>query len=89
MEEKAYEEAFRAAMLEAYAPAAEMQRLAAKPVLTQDEVSTLYGVSVSALEKMRAANRGPAYVSLGRKIMYSPAAIQKWLEIQTVQPRNI
>lgn len=80
----------REAVREAYAPAAEMQMLAAKPALTQEEVATLYGMSVSALEKMRASNRGPEYVQLGpRKIVYTPAAIQKWLDVQTVTPRHV
>ena len=77
------------AVREAYAPAAEVQRLAAKPVLSQEEVSILYGVSVSSLEKMRADNRGPAYINLGRKILYTTSAIQAWLDAQTIQPRAI
>lgn len=79
----------REVMRETYAHAAELHELAAKPALSPDEVSKLYGISVSSLEKMRADNRGPAYVNLGRKILYSAKAIQKWLDAQTIEPRNI
>lgn len=61
------------AIREAYAPAAEAQRLAAKSTLAQEEVSALYGLSVSMLEKMRADNRGPAcIINLGRNILCGP-----------------
>ena len=77
------------AVREAYAGAAEAQRLAALPVLTPAEVSRLYGLSVPYLEKLRADNRGPAYVNLGRKILYTTKAIQAWMDAQTVEPRAI
>ena len=78
------------AIKEAYAQAALVQRLAAKPTLTPDEVSAVYGLSVPYLAKMRAENRGPEYVMLGtRKIVYTQKAIEKWMRVQTVTPRNV
>lgn len=79
------------AMKEAMAPAVEMQRLSAKPVLTPSEVETLFGITVSTLEKMRMENRGPAYSQLSRKgkVLYSRASIDAWIALQAVQPRAI
>ncbi len=79
----------RDAVTQAYAQAAEMQRLAHKAALSPEEVSTVYGLSVSYLEKLRADNRGPEYVALGRKIVYTPKAIEKWMAAQTVTPRYV
>lgn len=79
------------AMIEAMSPAVEMQKLAAKPVLTPSEVATLFGIPVSTLEKMRMENRGPAYSQLSRKgkVLYSRASIDAWIALQAVQPRAI
>ena len=55
------------------------------------EVLKLYGIAESTLEKMRAANRGPAYSQLTAKgkILYSRKAIDTWFEIQAITPRAI
>ena len=77
------------ALREAYAPAAEAQRLAALPVLSPAEVAQLYGLSVPFLQRLRAENRGPANVNLGKKIVYTAKAIQSWMDQQTIEPRAI
>lgn len=79
------------AMIEAMAPAVEIQCLSAKPVLTPAEVEKLFGIPVSTLEKMRMENRGPAYSQLSRKgkVLYSRASIDAWIALQAVQPRAI
>lgn len=70
----------RKAIAEVLAPAAEMQRLSHKAVLTPAEVAILYGITVSTLEKMRGENRGPAYSQLARngKVLYSRQSIDAW-----------
>lgn len=81
----------RKAILEAMAPAVEMQKLAHKATLSPAEVAMLYGIAASTLEKMRAENRGPAYTQLARagKILYTRQSIDAWLATQTIQPRAV
>lgn len=79
------------AITEAMAPAVEMQTLSHKATLTTEEVSKLYGISVSMLNNMRMQNRGPAYSQLAKngKVLYSRQSIDAWLAMQTVQPRAV
>ena len=81
----------RQAILEAMAPAVEMQRLAHKAMLTTEEVAHLYGISAHMLAVMRTQNRGPAYSQLakGGKVLYSRQSIDDWLAAQAVQPRAV
>lgn len=85
------EEQIREAIQSAFAEAAELQKLAVKPMLTPSEVSKLYGIAESTLEKMRSANRGPAYSQLTAKgkVLYSRQSIDTWLEIQRITPRAV
>ena len=68
--------------------AAYLQGLSVKPVLTPAEVQSLYGISTSSLEKMRASNRGPAYVQLAKRgsVLYTRKALDNWLDVQTIKP---
>ena len=79
------------AIAEVLAPAAEMQRLSHKAMLTTDEVAQLYGISAHMLSVMRTQNRGPAYSQLakGGKVLYSRQSIDDWLAAQAVQPRAV
>lgn len=81
----------RQAILEAMAPAVEMQRLAHKAMLSPADVATLYGISEESLKKMRAENRGPAYSQLakGGKVLYTRQSLDVWLAAQAVQPRAV
>lgn len=85
------DEQIREAIQSAFAEAAELQKLAVKPMLTPSEVNRLYGIAESTLEKMRAANRGPAYSQLTAKgkVLYSRKAIDSWLEVQSITPRAV
>ena len=51
-------------------------RLALRP----DEVSKLYGVSPSQLQKYRLRGDGPPYFKLShRMVLYRPADVETWL----------
>lgn len=75
----------------AFAPAVEMHRLASKQALSPAEVQKLYGITETRLEKLRAEGRGPQYTQLAERgtILYTPAAIQKWLSMNSVTPRAV
>ena len=38
------------------------------------------GLSASFLNKLRCAGGGPAYVKLGRRVLYPNAELDRWLE---------
>jgi predicted DNA-binding transcriptional regulator AlpA len=54
------------------------QHLDFSPLLTAKEVATRLKVSLSWLAKARMRGDGPAYISVGRSIRYSEAALIQW-----------
>ena len=38
------------------------------------------GLSASFLNKLRCTGGGPAYVKLGRRVLYSQSELDRWLE---------
>lgn len=44
-----------------------------------------YGTSVDVLANWRSQGKGPAYVKLGRKVMYRESDVLAWERAQTVQ----
>ena len=51
--------------------------------LTQREVSALLRLSPRTLERHRLAGTGPAYVKLGRKVVYKREAVEAWAAANT------
>lgn len=60
-------------------------------LLTDDEVSIRYRrrISVGTLRNWRALRIGPAYVKVGKAVLYSRAALQAWDKRNTVTCRPI
>jgi predicted DNA-binding transcriptional regulator AlpA len=53
---------------------------------TEREVSDfLANVSLRTLRRWRQAGRGPAYVKVGRRVMYRPSDIQTWIDEHTIR----
>ena len=48
-------------------------------VLSAEQVAERLGLSMSTLAKMRLSGRGPAYSKLGRRVVYRPSDINKWV----------
>lgn len=48
--------------------------------LNVSEVSLRLGVSVSHLNKLRLTGNGPAFVKIGRRVAYDPAALEAWIQ---------
>lgn len=46
--------------------------------LIPEEVSTQLGVTVRELRRMRDADVGPAFFSIGSAIRYLPADVERW-----------
>ncbi|MDL2306599.1 helix-turn-helix domain-containing protein [Desulfovibrio sp. OttesenSCG-928-C06] len=58
----------------------ELEMLKRKEYLTTDEVSKLYPLNANSLRKRRIEGEGPAYIKDGSNVLYSQAAIRKYLE---------
>jgi len=58
----------------------ELELLKRKETLTTDEVATLYGLNASTLRKRRMNGEGPAYSKDGDRVLYTHAAVRKYLE---------
>lgn len=55
--------------------------------LTVEQVAEATGLSVTWLNQLRGQKRGPAYIKVGRRILYSPDAIRDWLAAHTQQTK--
>ncbi|KUO56897.1 MAG: hypothetical protein APF80_11205 [Alphaproteobacteria bacterium BRH_c36] len=51
-----------------------------RKMLRTSEAADYCGSSVSTFEKLRVFGGGPQYVKLGRRVVYDPADLNKWLE---------
>lgn len=57
--------------------------------LTTDELAAMLDCSVRHIIAMREKGTGPAYITIGRSIRYSPASIQSWLDsVKQTGPRT-
>lgn len=48
--------------------------------LTTDELAAMLDCSVRHVIAMREKGTGPAYITVGRAIRYSPGSVQSWLD---------
>ena len=63
------------------------QPAAAPVLLTEAEAAEYLTVSVGAVRAWRGQETGPAYVKVGAAVRYRPAALDRWLESQTVETK--
>lgn len=57
--------------------------------LSQNELATQLGISVSTLERWRSEGKGPPVTKASRKPIYSVSGVQKWLRDREQQmPRE-
>lgn len=49
-------------------------------LLTPEEVSGLTGLSLNTLAQWRSRKRGIPYLKIGRKAMYAPGDVRKYLD---------
>ena len=50
-----------------------------KRVLSVQEAATRVGLSKPTLDKLRVYGDGPAFLKLGRRVVYDPADLDRWL----------
>ena len=55
-----------------------------KIYLTQKEVAAYLRLSERTLERHRIAGTGPAFVKLGRRVVYRRSDVDRWAEDRTV-----
>ena len=56
-----------------------------EPFLTQREVAAFLRLSERTLERHRLAGTGPAFVKLGRRVVYRPSDVQAWTARNTFE----
>jgi len=58
----------------------ELEKLKRKEALTTEEVEKLYNLNANTLRKRRLNGEGPAYSKDGEKVLYTHAAVRKYIE---------
>jgi len=58
----------------------ELERLKRTEALTSQEVEKLYGLNANTLRYKRVQGEGPEYLKDGGRVLYTHAAIKKYLE---------
>ena len=53
--------------------------------LNEHQAADVTGLSVKTLRRMRHEMRGPQYVKLGRRVVYSKADLGNWLHVHRVE----
>ena len=51
-------------------------------LLSENEISQIFGRSIPTLQKDRLRGMGPPFIKIGRLVRYSPSAVQAWLDDQ-------
>lgn len=74
-------EIHQSAILELYAPAARLEELKQKKVLTAKEAAELYGVSESTLAKRRMRGEAPAWHKVGGSVRYRHDDLENFLNL--------
>ena len=54
-------------------------------VITARAAARFVGLSESTLAKLRLNGNGPVYCKLGRRVVYRPADLDRWLESRTAR----
>ena len=49
------------------------------PNQSVEDAARFIGVSVSVLNKLRVYGGGPAYLKIGRRVLYETSALEDWL----------
>jgi len=60
-----------------------------EPLLTAAEVSKRLRVPLSTLAQWRYQNQGPTYIKVGRGVRYPAAALDRFLDTNTVEPSRV
>lgn len=71
--------AMRDVLAELLAPAARLEVLRRKELLTGAEVEALYGLDAGTLENWRLKGRGPEPTKIGKRVYYRQAALQLFI----------
>src|SRR5262245_5212264 len=61
-----------------------MTLLNEKPSMNERQVAERLGVTVACLRRMRREHRGPAWFKMGRLVRYEVAAVERYIQSNTV-----
>lgn len=51
-----------------------------KKMLNVVEVVQTYGLAKGTLNNLRSWKRGPKYYKVGKRVLYKPADVERWIE---------
>ncbi len=60
-----------------------------RPKLRTDKAAEYTGLSASTLEKLRLTGGGPAYIKLGKVVVYDPTDLETWLASKRRQSTSV
>lgn len=70
------------------APAADLEALRRKKLLTGDEVHRLYNLNNGTLRNLRSQGRGPKYIKDGAKVLYRHNDIEEYIHARTCRTED-
>jgi len=44
-----------------------------------DEICSIFGLNSGSLANLRSKRQGPRYYKIGRKVLYKPAEVERWI----------
>lgn len=60
--------------------------MADKPTMNTAEAAPYLGVSTHTLEQWRWLGKGPAYMKIGRRVVYRVSDLDAWMDSLIVRP---
>lgn len=57
-----------------------------EPLLSEPQAAKILNVSIRTLQAWRCADKGPAFIRVGRAIRYRRSDLELYLQASTVQP---
>lgn len=67
-----------------FSPAALPASSLIEPNLTPEQTADWLGISKPTLQRMRTDGSGPPYIKLGRRVLYQPSALSRWVAAHAV-----
>ena len=55
-------------------------------VMSSREAAEMIGVTEGTLMNWRSAGKGPVFVKYGRRVVYRPKDVERWLDARTINP---
>lgn len=51
-----------------------------QPLIPSNDIATQLGITPNQLSKLRMDGTGPAFIKVGRRVMYHPDDVAQWIQ---------